>query len=514
MKWVVRKQRSIKWKIFSSLLFFVLIIITGLWLFQVYFLAEFYEYIKSNSVRHAAKEVNEMITRRFHEDISEEHYVDGMDSIAEENGFCVIVFDLKEPTNPLRSFSTSPRCKEELFEYEEFRNVIDELKLKAEENGGIASKLFTYNDIKEKLLFNDTNTLQKDITKSSLIENKKTVKRSGNMQGMTYVSVVIYKGKVKSSVINAQLTPVNATIEAIKVQFIIITAILIGIASSLAFYLSKKIAKPIIAMNMEAKRLATGTYDVAFQGKGYLEIEELSNTLNHTAKELSKVESFREELLANMSHDLRTPLTMISGYGEVIRDIPGENKPENVQIIIDEAKRLTNLVNDMLDLGKLQAGVQELHITTFNITEEIRNIIQRYDKLLSVKEYDFIFKYTDDVMVQGDVIKIHQVMYNLINNAINYCGEDHQVMIHQDITQDSVYFSVCDHGSGISQDQLPYIWERYYKIDKTHTRTKVGSGLGLSIVKVILELHKVKYGVISKLDEGTTFWFQLDMYKE
>ena len=157
------------------------------------------------------------------------------------------------------------------------------------------------------------------------------------------------------------------------------------------------------------------------QGKGYLEIEELSNTLNYAAKELSKVESLRRELIANMSHDLRTPLTMISGYGEVMRDIPGENTAENVQIIIDETKRLTNLVNDMLDLSKLQAGAQEINSSSFNITEEIEHIIARYDKLLTNKDFTIQFQYDKPVFVKADIIKINQVIYNLINNAINYC---------------------------------------------------------------------------------------------
>ena len=143
------------------------------------------------------------------------------------------------------------------------------------------------------------------------------------------------------------------------------------------------------------------------------------------------MENLRRELIANMSHDLRTPLTMISGYGEVMRDIPGENTPENVQIIIDETKRLTNLVNDMLDLSKLQAGVQELNAVSMNLTDEIRSIIERYETLLKQDEYDIRFEYREDVIIQGDVIKLDQVIYNLINNAINYSGEDHQVIVKQ-----------------------------------------------------------------------------------
>lgn len=518
---------SVKWKIFTSLLFFIVIIIMVLWLFQVFFLEKFYVHIKSNSVKEAASEVNSIITKHFNNEIDDSKYEEDINSIAEQNDFCVIVFDKDSSKEPLQSYTTNPKCKAGQFKYEKHSSTIQELKTQAEKNGGIASKLFDYTDIKieQPSLDEFRFTLEANEQKEKFLppidniflnlKNRDDLKNiAKSMQSMTYISVITTTdGKMKTSVINAQLTPVNATIETIKTQFIIITGILIIIALMLAFYLSKKIAKPIISINMGAKKLATNMYDVTFQEKGYLEIKELSDTLTYAAKELSKVENLRRELIANMSHDLRTPLTMISGYGEVMRDIPGENTPENVQIIIDETKRLTNLVNDMLDLSKIQAGVQDLTTSTFNLTKEVRIIIQRYDKLLSESECQFLFQYDNDILISGDVIKLNQVIYNLINNAINYCGEDRIIIIRQIVTGDKVRIEISDHGPGIQEELLSYIWERYYKIDKTHVRSKVGSGLGLSIVKAVLELHKAEYGVHSIVGEGTTFWFTLPISK-
>lgn len=127
-----------------------------------------------------------------------------------------------------------------------------------------------------------------------------------------------------------------------------------ALALIFAAIMSKKVSKPIIKINESAKELAKGNVAVHFDGEGYREITELNDTLNYAAEELSKVENLRRELIANVSHDLRTPLTMITGYAEVMRDIPGENTPENVQIIIDEANRLTSLVNDMLDISSFR----------------------------------------------------------------------------------------------------------------------------------------------------------------
>ena len=240
-------------------------------------------------------------------------------------------------------------------------------------------------------------------------------------------------------------------------------------------------------------------------------MRELASTLNYAAGELSKVEGLRRDLLANVSHDLRTPLTMIKGYGEVMRDLPGENTPENVQIIIDEAERLTNLVNDLLDLSKLEAGVLPLEKTRFNLTESIRAILHRYDKLA---DYRFSFHCGEEVWVDADELKISQVVYNLVNNAITYSGEDKTITLSQTVEGDKVRISVTDTGEGIPQEKLKDIWERYYKVDKEHKRAQMGSGLGLSIVKNILDMHGGQYGVESMLGRGSTFWFELPVSGE
>ena len=283
---------------------------------------------------------------------------------------------------------------------------------------------------------------------------------------------------------------------------------MIAMGLILALILSRRLSKPIEQINHSAKYLANGEYDIRFPGKGAREVEELADTLNYAAEELSKVETLRRELIANVSHDLRTPLTMISGYAEVMRDLPGENTPENVQVIIDESNRLTGLVNDMLDLSKLQSGAQTVNAEHYSLTEEIRSVLSRYDKLA---DYTFRFWCDREVFVLADRLKISQVIYNLVNNAINYTGPEKIVYVRQIVEGGTVRVEVTDTGEGIPEDKLPYIWDRYYKVDKAHRRAQVGTGLGLSIVKKILEMHNGKYGVMSRVGEGSTFWFELPM---
>ena len=465
-------------------------------------------YIKSSSVKEAASNINTIL--------NSEDYETSIESIAKENDFCVGVYEnidtqIGELTQiyPASDDKSSLKCR--IGDTQQNEKVIATLQLKVKENGGVASELLEETN-QFSMPIPPLNESFQDFAGQDVLESwKLNGYQRRSYRNMTYISVIEgnEKGSLKTLIIDAQLSPVNATIDTIKAQFLIIGVILILVALGVAYYLSKKVAKPIINISESAKVLAHGQYDVTFDGKGYREIKELSDTLNYASKELSKVEELRKELIANMSHDLRTPLTMISGYGEVMRDIPGENTPENVQIIIDETRRLTTLVNDMLDLSKLQAGAIELTTDQFNITQEIKSIINRYEKFLSDQRIELIFEYDQEVYVSGDSIKLGQVIYNLMNNAVNYCGEDRKVIIKQLVHHHKVCFQFIDHGVGIDEEQLPYIWERYYKAKSNHVRAKIGSGLGLSIVKVILDLHHAQYGVKSKLQNGSTFWFIL-----
>lgn len=229
----------------------------------------------------------------------------------------------------------------------------------------------------------------------------------------------------------------------------------------------------------------------------YLNSHQLSIT---AASELSSVESTRNELIANVSHDLRTPLTLISGYAEMMMDFPNDNNSENLKTIVDEVNHMTLLVNDLTDVSKYNAGVQKLSITKFDITSLIKDTSERLTRLNNPTGCKINFEYTNTVFILADEIKITQVIYNLVNNAVIHTGEDKTVIIKQIITEVNknkfVEIQITDSGKGIPEENVKSIWDRYFKVDKTYKRAHNGSGLGLSIVKSILELHKMEYGVI------------------
>jgi signal transduction histidine kinase len=317
-------------------------------------------------------------------------------------------------------------------------------------------------------------------------------------------------------VLNSQIFPVNATVNTLRIQLYYITAFMILFSVILALIIAKWVSRPIEAINNSAKVLATGDYSTRFRGTGYKEIAELSDTLNYTAKELSKVELLRQELIANISHDLRTPLTLISGYAEAMRDLPDENNAENAQIIVDETKRLTTLVNDVLDISKMQTGNQTIQPHHYNLTTSLEESVNRMSKMMEIDGYDISFNADREITLLADETRICQAFYNLLTNAVNYTGPDKKVMVTQtvfknpaDNLSDWVKIEIADTGEGISEEDLPYIWERYYKVDKTHKRAVTGTGLGLSIVRSIIDMHGGSYGVTSKLNEGSVFWFSL-----
>lgn len=307
----------------------------------------------------------------------------------------------------------------------------------------------------------------------------------------------------------AMITPVNATVSTLQTQLYIITAIMVLLSVIIAVVVSRRISKPIEDINKSAKVLAGGNYDTHFNGKGFLEIKELSDTLNTAAAELSKVENLRRELMANVSHDLRTPLALIYSYAELMNDFPDEITHQQTQTIMDETKRLTSLVNDILDISQFETKSIELRKSNYCLTDSIAATINRMTELIKNNGYIIDFEFNDNVYINADEVKITQAFYNLLINAVNYSGEDKKITVRQIISDKYAKIEISDNGEGIAPENLPYVWDRYYKIDKKHRRSVTGTGLGLSIVKKIMDLQGGRYGVKSEMGKGSTFWFEI-----
>ncbi len=283
------------------------------------------------------------------------------------------------------------------------------------------------------------------------------------------------------------------------------------LALIISYKMSQKLSRGLKETSVTAARLGKGDYSVNFTNTDYKEMAQLSDTLNYIRDEVKKSEDFQHEILANVTHDLKTPLTMIKAYASMIKEISGDNKDKrekHLQVIIDEADRLTGLVNDVLNVSKLSSNIAELNLKVFNLTELLYAIINKFGYLQETQGYSFMLDIDRDLYTRADAEKISQVIYNLLGNAANYTGADKTVYISlkENIEEKRIKFSVRDTGKGIKEEDLKEIWNRFYRVKENHNRPVKGTGLGLNIVKAILENHSFDFGVDSKVNGGSTFW--------
>lgn len=448
------KRNSLKVNIWIYLIVFAILLLTLLWLFQVIFIDKFYELNKSKQIKE--------ITYNLKASYNKDDVYTFVDKLAYEKDVCIEIFDRY---NTIYISNQSKGCIQNTYEYKkDFINSND------------SSKLYK--------LINPTH-------------NNKILIRATKLNNNTYLFV------------NASLEPLDTTVNILSKQLIIVSIIVLILSLIIGYFISKKISKPIENITASAKKMGNG-YNISFNNNSNIyEIDELANTLNYTEQELSKISNLQKELMANVSHDLKTPLTMIKGYAEMVRDLTYNNdnkRNEDLNIIIEESDRLTLLVNDILALSSIQSS--NLKIEEFDLIDLINQILKRYKIYSVTKGYEFVFNGPNELIIKADKKRIEQVIYNLVNNAINYTGEDNKVFINV-IKNDIIRVEVIDTGLGISEDKIPYIWDKYYHTDNKHKRNIVGTGLGLSIVKSILESHNFNYGVISEKNNGTTFYFEI-----
>lgn len=342
------------------------------------------------------------------------------------------------------------------------------------------------------------------------------------VQNQTSEDMIIYVRAAQNEagerfiiLLNARLKPVSSTRDILKSQMWIITVVLIVLSLLISQFLSHQLVKPIKSITDKAKRLADGDYTADYDGDGIQELDELAESLNFSANGLSRVEELRRELVANVSHDLKTPLTMIRAYAEMIRDLTGDNKEKRdaqLEVIIDETNRLSDLVNDLIRVSRDEMLDREMTPETLDIRTMIEDVISRFAETCT--DYEITCDCCDNNEVVADRTAIAQVLYNLISNAINYTGEDKKVMVTTRPCPNGLRVEVRDTGHGIPEDQIPLIWERYYRSRNTHRRPVAGSGLGLSIVRAALEKQNIPFGVESTVGEGSTFWFECPLSHE
>ncbi len=480
-----RPLPGIRQKMMLFLVIFVCFILAMLWVCQIFLLNDFYRFFKTQSAKRAAETA---VSNLDSEDLETT-----LNQLAVQNGLCIMLLD--EQMNAVYSAEGQSFCIIHMVRNRDLHWWCD----RAPEDGSARLEQFDM-AFPPNLVQPNGRQRERD--------------REQNTQVLLYVQrITLPGGDSGYLLLNAVISPVDATVSTLKSQLIIITVIVLAGAVVLAFLLSRTFSRPIIETTVNARELSHSRFTRAKHAGSYREIHELNDTLEKAAQELSQVEHLQHELIANISHDLRTPLTMIGGYAEIMRDLPGEVTAENMQVIIDETGRLSTLVNELLDFSRMEAGMTTLNKQPFSLTDTVQGIVTRCATLLEKDGYVIRFDPEENLTVIADEGRIEQVVYNLVNNALTYTGEDKTVRLVQSVHEGRARLEVRDSGKGIPEDELPLIWNRYYRAKESHKRAVQGSGLGLSIVRTILENHGAPYGVTSKQGEGTCFWFELEMQK-
>lgn len=334
---------------------------------------------------------------------------------------------------------------------------------------------------------------------------------TGKNSYFVYITTVKNRNVDGYLVLKSSQGSLTETVSVMQLQLIIITGCVVVVSFFLSLYMSKKLARPIVEMSKTAKSWAEGNENVTFKGESYEEVAELADALNYAKEGIAKTGGLQRDLLANVSHDLKTPLTMIKAYAEMIRDLSGdikEKRDAHTQVIIDETDRLTMLVNDILDLSKLQSNVNVPVLTKVNLSELCEKVLYRFHDFAENSGYTIISDIDKDLYSLIDEKKIEQVFYNLIGNSINYTGDDKTIKVTLKNEGDKILFQTIDSGKGISEDKIETVWNKYYRFSETHQRPVKGTGLGLSIVKTILLSHGLRFGVISEKGVGSNFFVE------
>lgn len=362
--------------------------------------------------------------------------------------------------------------------------------------------------------------------------------KRNNVNSIVGITPILYGSNVTSIIIAvASLQPIGEASSVIKQFYIYFYAIAIILILILSLIYSNLISKPLIILNKAALKMA----ELDFSSKCIInsedEIGSLSNSLNFLSEKLDisltelkmaneklkldienekRLEIMRKEFVAGVSHELKTPITLISGYAEAIKDniSDGSRRDYYSDVIIDESQKMSHLVNDMLDLSQLESGNFKLNMEDFYINELLESIIKKYSYNMKEESPKFTLNIeSKSAEIHGDWFRLEQVITNLLNNSIKFTPAGLIIKVTESIAGTKVLIEIENPGEHIPEEELSNVWEKFYKIDKSRNRRYGGSGIGLSVVQNILDLHSSEYGLVNT-DYGVKFYFYLTMLDE
>ena len=510
MKYIKEKLKSVRVRLFVSLCVVVAIIVMFLIIINNVVLESFYLYSKIKNVKLAYQKINNYYNNLVqNEDFNIENE---LEKIATKNDFDILVMSYDN----IMIFSSDKNFATSI-------NKINEMILNAQNQNIIP------NDRK-------SSTNNRIIYKNEKFEIRRIVDEKNGMNYM-FLSATLDNGNILY--IRIQVASIQESVEISNRLLILIGGVSIVIASILASFISRKFTRPILELNDIAKKMSKLDFSKKYRiddtddeinnlGKS---INTMSDKLESTIKQLretngelekdieekSKIDEMRKQFISDVSHELKTPIALIQGYAEgLIENVNSdeESKKFYAEVILDEAEKMDTLVKQLLELMKLEYGTREFNNSQFDIVELINEVIRKCDVMLKEKQISIDFSVKSPIYVVADEFYIEQIVTNYFTNAIKHAEEvDGQKKITINVEkkkENKVRITVFNTGKNIPEMDLDRIWKRFYKVDESRNREDGGSGIGLALVKAIMNNYQNDFGVTNR-DDGVEFFFELDI---
>ena len=483
------KPKTFKIKLWIYFMIFAAMIFSVLWLLQTVFLQSFYNEMLIKNTRKAAEKIID--------NSSSENIAEIIDSITLGNSILVFVTD----TNGNIIY-----CSDEYKGAHRKDHINEEIK----NDEQIDKNTMT----KNKHLGNYRNLPEGYGEFLSILNEDSDVPVEYSTESVyVYGTYINYYGTEDNSIlyVSTTLDAVGSAVSIIRMQLVWVTGLSLIVGFALSWFIAKSFDKPVSQLSEKAKKLGDIDYPNDFKKGFCIELDDLSDKLDKTSDKLIESRNFQIELLANVSHDLRTPLTMIKGYAEIIKDTSWDDEEqcsEDMSVIVRETDRLSKLVNEILEYSELKIGGSTENFERVNLSALIIKVCNSFEDLYKHVEETLDKEIEENIFVYGNAVRLERAVYNLIDNAFRHTDDSKRVTVKLYSINNKARIEVIDYGSGIPEQEIEHIWDRYYTFRQR--KGKGVSGLGLAIVKQTVDMHNGICSAESHGGKGSTFWIELE----
>ena len=512
-------RHSLKIKITLFLSFSMFLLVFLCWIANDVFLPSFYQRSKVASLSDVYSELDKVVgNRNLLSDVDTEELTEKIEKLENRSNVNIFLFSNGGNQDSGMSFVYPLMFKVEEFQnigffaYEKFDRIINTL---------------------QKYIFGIQSRDGKNPELLKTLENSYDIyKYYDERMDSNYIDLVGYLSNGDLVFTRTSYSNISES-AAISNRFLAISGVILAVLSSILMYIfSLSIANPLLELSEISSEMSSMNFERKYTGKrkdeiGILgnSINSLSNKLETTISELkaanielekdiarkTEIDGMRREFLSNVSHELKTPLALIQGYAEGLADNVNDDEESRkfyCEVIVDEAQKMNNMVKKLLSLNEIEFGNAKLELSRFDIVELVRSVVASVEVLAKQKEASLVFNVVDPIYVWADEYSIEEVITNYLSNALNHVDGPRIIDISFKQNGDRTRVSIFNSGSNIPEDDIDHIWDKFYKVDKARTREYGGSGIGLSIVKAIMEAHNEAYGAENH-SSGVEFWFEV-----